>query len=190
MNNFPLRWQNENISPCEWVLTFSYRACYCVSSFCCLVYAVMETTSDPRSVAKPETFQSLSLTTGLDYHLFNSPTAPGVWWSRPLGHSNHSEHPERLPSRRVLEAAGNRTRASQPGCGMCHIQNISQPFTRDTQMTDTHKQIDFRVLQRSVHISMWPNTLLTDGTQTDRGWGSFSKQINLHFYTNTADFTC
>lgn len=75
-----------------------------VSSFRCQVYAVMETTSNPWSVAKPETFQSLSLTTGLDYRLFNSPSALSVWWSRPLGHSNHSEHPERLPSRRVLKA--------------------------------------------------------------------------------------
>lgn len=116
-----------------------------VSSFCCSVYAVMETTSNPWSVAKPETFQSLSLTTGLDYCLFTGPSALSVWWSRPLGHSNHSKHPERLPSRRILKTVGKerKKRESQSECGMCQIQNMSRPFA-ERCMTDTHKQIDFR----------------------------------------------
>lgn len=51
--------------------TDSFSFCMC-QIFCCQVfYAVMETTSHPWSVAKPETFQSLSLTTGLDCCLFN-----------------------------------------------------------------------------------------------------------------------
>lgn len=44
-----------------------------LSGRCCWVYTTMEMTSNPWSVAKPETFHSLSLTTGLDCLLFNSP---------------------------------------------------------------------------------------------------------------------
>ncbi len=116
-----------------------------VSSFCCWVYAVMEMTSNPWSVAKPETFQSLSLTTGLDYHLFNSPSALSVWWSRPPGHSNHSEHPERLPSRRVLKAAGKRETRGRVSLGAACVRYKTCPSLFAERRTwHTHTNIDFR----------------------------------------------
>lgn len=75
----------------------------------------MEMTYNPRSVAKAETFQSLSLTTGFDYHLFTGSSVLSVCRGRPLGHSNHSKHPERLPSGRVLKAAEKRERKKKEG---------------------------------------------------------------------------
>lgn len=113
-----------------------------VSGFCCWVYAVMETTSNPWSVAEPETFQSLSLTTGLDYRLFNSPSALSVWWSRPLGHSNHSEHPECLPSRRVLKAAGKRETMGRVSLGAACVRDRTCPSLLQRDIDDIHTQTD------------------------------------------------
>lgn len=167
--------------------SFPLCVCMCVSRVCCQVYAVMETTSNPWSVAKPETFQSLSLTTGLDYRLFNSPSALSVWRSRPLGHSNHGEHPERLPSGGVVKAAGKRSTRGSVSVGSACVRSRMCP--RDVD--DMHTQTDrLQVLLRSVHVSVLSDTLMTDRTQTDRGWSSLRKQIKTPIFTQTRGTSC
>lgn len=65
----------------------------------------METTPNPWSVAKPETFQSFEFDNGCLITAYSTAQVCFLFGeAAPLGHSNHSEHPERLSSRRVVKA--------------------------------------------------------------------------------------
>lgn len=139
-----------------------FLLCMC-HVFCCWVYTVMVTTPNPRSVAKPETFHSLSLTTGLDYRLFNGPSARSVWWSRPRGDSNHSEHPERLSSRGVLKAAGGK-RETRGRVSLCarHVSDTERvpAFCRERRRWQTppkriHFSFFFYVGKRRRQCDVW-----------------------------------
>lgn len=69
--------------------------------------AVMVTTSNPWSVSEAERFQSLILTSLLNQCPFKGfKCALCLVKMAKRRCSNHSEDPKRLPSRRVLEAAG------------------------------------------------------------------------------------
>lgn len=76
-------------------------------SFLFFAGAVMATTSNPWSVAEGEQFQSLMLTSLLNHCPFKGFKCALCLVKLPKRRcSNHSEDPKRLPSRRVLKAAG------------------------------------------------------------------------------------
>lgn len=122
---------------CEWALTVSL--CVCVKFFVAGAFAVMETTSNPWSVAKPKTFQSLSLTTGLDYSLFTSPSAlflfgeAALWGTQITANTRNAFPPGgfwRLRGRERKQEGGQR--------GMCQKQIMSPPFFAERRGWHTH----------------------------------------------------
>lgn len=148
-----------------------------LSGHCCWVYTTMEMTSNPWSVAKPETFHSLSLTTGLDCLLFNSPRV-AFYLEKPPSGTLKSRRTPGMPSHQEgyegCREERNK-RKSQSGCGLCQRQDMSKPFAvRAGWHTHTNRK-------RTVHVIVLSETLLTAGTHTDRDCSSTWKQINQSF---------
>lgn len=94
------------------------------------------------------------------------------------GHSNHGEHPERLPSRRVLKAAGKKreTRGKVMGAACVRCRACPGLFA-ERGADDRRAQTD----GENVHVGVLFDSPTTDRTQTDSGWGSLRKQINHPF---------
>lgn len=153
-----------------------------LSGRCCWVYTTMEMTSNLWSVAKPETFHSLSLTTGLDCLLFNSPRVAFYLEKAPSGALKSRRTPGMPFLREDYEGCREERnkRKSQSGCGMCQRQDIAKPFAvRAGWHTHTNRRL--QVLKRIVHVIVLSDTLLTAGTQADRDCSSLWKQINQPF---------
>lgn len=157
--------------------TDSFSFCTC-QVFCCQVfYAVMETTSHPWSVAKPETFQSLSVTTGLDCCLFNGAELRfSVWRRCPPGHSNHGEHPERLPSGRVVKAAGKKKKKQGVSQGAACVRYRTFFFFFFAVSLGWHVHTNKRASR--FHGRIDRVSVLSDA---DDSWDTLRKQINCPF---------
>lgn len=162
---------------CKWALTVSL--CVCVKFFVAGAFAAMETTSNPWSVAKPETFQSLSLTTGLDYRLFTSPSAlflfgeAALWGTQITANTRNA-----FPPGGFWRLRG-RERKQEGGREAC-VRNRSCPglFLLQRDADDIHTQTDW---VRNVHAGVLSDTPMTDRAQADRGRRSARKQINQPF---------
>lgn len=134
-------------------------------------YAVIETTSHPPSVAKPETFQSLSLTTGLDCCLFNGAELCSLFGDAALrgtqitANTRNAFPPGGLWRLREEEEEEEETR-SQSGCDVCQIQDSSWLFFFLQSASDdmhTNKRA-FRGFTGELIVSVCCQTLTTAGT--------------------------
>lgn len=117
--------------------------------FCCWASIAIVTTSNPCSVGKPETFQSLSLTTWLDYHLFNSTSAIFCLVKLPSGALKSQRTPGTPSLREGFEGCGEGEQQEGEWVWVLHVSDTEHV---PAYMTDTHKQIDWFCGEMSVAV--------------------------------------